>query len=361
MDEQDAGGHSAFRFHGTWREFAAIAFPNLLLTIVTLGVYRFWAKTRERKYLWGRTQFIDERLEWTGTGLELFFGFLLVLVLFFGPYFFVSLVLNRLVFDNQPGLAGALLLGVFVLTFYLGGVALFRALRYRMGRTYWHGIRGGSDDRGWSYGWSYVWKWAVGYLVLGLLVPWAMIQLWNERWNQMSFGPFRFRAEGDAGDLMKRYLLFYAAPFVFFAAALVFGILMAASGIAEGDSDVVTAGAVIGFVLFFLGFYALIGFIALFYYAKYFRVAISGLSLENLDFRFDASTQDWFKLFLVDILLVVGTLGIGWIFLTYRHWKFFVTHMEAYGEIDLDRLTQSDTQRSKHGEGLLDAFDMGAF
>ena len=83
---------------------------------------------------------------------------MLVLVLFFGPYFFVSLVLNRLVFDNQPGLAGALLLGVFVLTFYLGGVALFRALRYRMGRTYWHGIRGGSDDRGWSYGWSYVKK-----------------------------------------------------------------------------------------------------------------------------------------------------------------------------------------------------------
>ncbi len=356
MDEHDAGGHSAFRFHGTWREFAPIAFTNLLLTIVTLGVYRFWAKTRERKYLWNRTQFIDERLEWTGTGLELFFGFLLVMVLFFGPYFVVSLVLNRLIVDNDPGMAALLFFGVFVLTFYLGGVALFRALRYRLGRTYWHGIRGGSDTNGWAYGWSYVWKWTVGYLIFGLLVPWAMIQLWNERWNKMSFGPYRFRAEGDSSDLMKRYLLFYAAPFII----AVVGGIFAASAIGLAPEDVSVRNVLAG-LAFFVSIWIILGLIALFFYAKYFRLAISGLSLERLDFRFDASTKDWFKLFLVDVLLVIGTLGIGYIFLSYRHWKFFVTHMEAFGEIDLDLLTQSETQRSRHGEGLLDAFDVGAF
>ena len=30
------GGESAFVFEGNWREFAPIAFTNLLLTIVTL-------------------------------------------------------------------------------------------------------------------------------------------------------------------------------------------------------------------------------------------------------------------------------------------------------------------------------------
>jgi hypothetical protein len=44
----------------------------------------------------------------------------------------------------------------------------------------------------------------------------------------------------------------------------------------------------------------------------------------------------------------------------YRNWKFFVDHMEAYGEINIDELTQSETIVSKHGEGLLDAFDVGA-
>ena len=35
-------------------------------------------------------------------------------------------------------------------------------------------------------------------------------------------------------------------------------------------------------------------------------------------------------------------------------------HLEVYGEVNLDHLTQSDTDISKHGEGLLDAFDVGA-
>lgn len=40
--------------------------------------------------------------------------------------------------------------------------------------------------------------------------------------------------------------------------------------------------------------------------------------------------------------------------------KFFVVHMEAFGEVNLDRMTQSETQTASHGEGLLDAFDVGA-
>ena len=77
MDQETTGGASAFAFSGTWREYAPIAFTNLLLIIVTLGIYRFWATTRTRQYLWSRTRFVDERLEWAGTGLELFIGFLM--------------------------------------------------------------------------------------------------------------------------------------------------------------------------------------------------------------------------------------------------------------------------------------------
>ena len=36
MQGHDQG--SAFGFEGSWREFAPIAFTNLLLTIVTLGI-----------------------------------------------------------------------------------------------------------------------------------------------------------------------------------------------------------------------------------------------------------------------------------------------------------------------------------
>jgi len=99
---------SAFEFHGNWKEFAAIAFPNLLLTIVTLGIYRFWATKRERDYLWSETQFIDERLEWTGTGMELFIGFLMVFFLILLPFGLIQFVSQSAIFRGNEVAAAAI-------------------------------------------------------------------------------------------------------------------------------------------------------------------------------------------------------------------------------------------------------------
>ena len=103
-----------------------------------------------------------------------------------------------------------------------------------------------------------------------------------------------------------------------------------------------------------------LGLIAVAFYAKFYREVVGATRWRSLHFSFEASTMDWVKLLIGDALLVVFTLGLGFVFLSYRHWKFFMTHLEAGGEILLDELTQSQTRTAKHGEGLLDAFDMGA-
>ena len=58
-----------------------LVFKTGLLTILTLGIYRFWQTTRIRQYLWGSTSANDSALEYTGTGLEKFIGFLIALVI----------------------------------------------------------------------------------------------------------------------------------------------------------------------------------------------------------------------------------------------------------------------------------------
>lgn len=347
---------SAFGFDGNWKEYAPIALTNLLLTIVTLGFYRFWATTRTRRYLWSRTRFIDDRLEWTGTGKELFLGFLMVLLLLGLPFLILQFGVQALAMRGMGGAAAVVGFAAFLTIFYFVGVARFRALRYRLGRTYWHGIRGGSDDTGWKYGWSYIWKTIVGFIAFGLLVPRATMSLWNERWNKMSFGPFSFECGGDYRPTMWKYITIYIVP-IFVVGFL--GLFLDA-GMKSLMSDNQTAGLALGIFLA-VALYAGIGIMAVRYYASFFQEGIAGLGLSTLDFQFNASTWDWVKLLLGDIALVIGTLGVGLIFLQYRHWKFFITHLEAYGEIDLDALTQSDTKVSKHGEGLLDALDVGAF
>jgi uncharacterized membrane protein YjgN (DUF898 family) len=397
------GPASAFSFHGNWVDFMKIAAPNLLLTIVTLGIYRFWATTRERQYLWSQTQFIDERLEWTGTGMELFIGFVMVFFLIGVPFTILQLVAQGMIFQGEPVLAGVLTLVMFMIIFYLTGVAYYRALRYRLSRTYWRGIRGGSDDPGFAYGLSYIWKNVVATIPIFLLYPWASMSLWNERWSKMSFGPYQFVSTADWTKLMKRYLLFYLVPFLLFVAGIYIG-YMEATG--NGRSGIGAAGevAAIGFIfVLIIALYIILPVAALLYYSKFFRVAVAGLRLGELEFEFKARSPDWILFFLanwviwglaaglafapismligstfdpdmfqgsmsiavISTLILSGVLGVVAIGLAnaliqYRSWRFFVTHMEAYGEVNLDRMSQSETVVSGHGEGLLDAFDVGA-
>jgi uncharacterized membrane protein YjgN (DUF898 family) len=344
------------RFTGDWREFLPIAFTNLLLTIVTLGIYRFWAKARERRYLWSRTLFIEDNLEWTGTGKEMFIGFLLVILIFLPVALLAQFAVEALLLRGET--AGAALLGVtfYAALFYLIGVAKFRALRYRLSRTYWRGIRGGSEDRGWRFGVNFVWKTVVGIFLLGFLVPWAMTSLWNDRWNRMSFGQHEFDARADTDGLFGRWLFVYLVPVV----GGVVGMTAAAglAGTAPGTQP--SSATLLAFALVPLVIY--VGFLlaSLSYYAAFYRQVASATRIAGLEFAFTARTKDWLKLILGNIGLVIVTLGFGLIFLGYRNWSFVVRHSEAYGLVDLDELHQSTTRAPGEAEGLADAFDIGA-
>jgi len=362
-DEQAAT--RAFRFTGRWQDYAPIAFTNLLLTIVTLGVYVFWARTRTRRYLWSRTQFIDDRLEWTGTGLELFVGYLLAFVLFVVPFGVINLVLQGVMMRGHQGAAGLMVGLLYLAILYLFGVARFRALRYRLSRTLWHGIRGGSDDQGVVYGWSYFWRTLLSFLTIYLMTPWAMAKLWNQRWNAMSFGSLPFRSHARWQPVFKRFLLFYVVPI---ALSFVVGILIAIfAGVAAAlksdappTSGMIVTIALAG-VLFYILFFGVLGLVAMAFYAAFFREAIGATSLGKLEFGFEASTMDWVKLYLGNLGLTVVTFGVGYIFVPNRNWAFFIRHLAAYGEVEIDTLTQSRTREPGQGEGLLDAFDVGAF
>lgn len=355
--ETAAAGGSAFEFTATWRDYAPIALSNLALTIVTLGVYRFWAKARERRYLWSHTRFIDDRLEWTGTGTEMFVGFLIVAVVLAPALLFVNFGLQAMVLRGQGGLAAVLVLGLYLVFGMLYGFARFRALRYRLSRSWWHGIRGGSDDPGFTYAWSSLWKNVVGTLALALLVPWAMTRLWNERWSAMSFGSHDFQCDVTTQGLKRRWVAIMAVPVV---AAIMLAILAGYIGDTAAPGSPPTAGMMAGIIFSFILIYALVALIGLGYYAAFLRNAIDELTLGGLHFSFGARSKDWLLLFLGDVALVIGTLGIGIAFLGYRHWSFLIRHLDAAGAIDLDTLKQSETRSPTDAEGFATAFDVGA-
>lgn len=50
-------------YTGDGNEIFKLALKTSALTLVTLGIYRFWAKTRIRKYIWSSAEVDGDRFE----------------------------------------------------------------------------------------------------------------------------------------------------------------------------------------------------------------------------------------------------------------------------------------------------------
>ena len=192
-------------YDGLRGPLAKMAISIALLTLMTLGFYRFWGKTRVRRYLCSRVSFLGDRAEYTGTGQELLFGFLaaiLVLALLAGSFAGIEIALGV----GHPVHLAALAvypLVMLVLVF----VAQYRARRYRLSRIRWRGSRFAQDGSSLRYallglGWG-----TISLLTLGIAYPLYRTRLQRYRATHTSFGTQGFRFDGRAVELMKTWLV----------------------------------------------------------------------------------------------------------------------------------------------------------
>jgi uncharacterized membrane protein YjgN (DUF898 family) len=120
----------ALRFTGSGSEYFRIWIVNLLLCVVTLGLYYPYAVARRRAYFYGNTRVGDDPPAFHGRGATLFKGYLIALLLL-GAYF------------GSREASLTLAVGVLALIVALAP-ALFRSgQRFRMANTSWRGLRMG--------------------------------------------------------------------------------------------------------------------------------------------------------------------------------------------------------------------------
>lgn len=337
-----ASADRAVHFSGTWQEFLPIALINLLLTIVTLGIYRFWAQARVRRYLWSHTRLIDDELQWTGTGGEMFIGFLMVIGVMIA---WGALIIGGMLLLGEWFMFVGLL-AFYVFIFWAVNFAQFRALRYRLSRTYWRGIRGGSEENGVGYGWAAFGRFFVAGLTAGIMTPMAIVENWNDRMNAMWFGPHRLSSGVTTEGLYSRWFAVLGAYVIG-----LFGI----GWLAE------RMGSEFGSGLGLAAFAVAVTFALVAFWALFFRKAAADFEMGGISAGFDVSTVEWLKFYARIIGLTIITVGFGALLWRFWRWKFVMDRLALYGEIDLDTLTQSTTTSPKDAEGFADAFDIGAF
>src|SRR5262245_52016259 len=112
--------------------FVKLIFKNGLLILLTTSIYRFWARTNMRRYLWNNVVIGGEPLEYTGRGIELFIGFLIASSILF-PVFLLYTALQFLLMNSDWGLYALGFLYVAAIM-VLTQVAIYRMRRYKLTR-----------------------------------------------------------------------------------------------------------------------------------------------------------------------------------------------------------------------------------
>lgn len=208
------------RFDGPRGELLLLLIKNFFLNLVTLGIYRFWARTHVRAYFWRNVAIDGEPLEYIGRGLELFIGFLIVYGILVSVVIPFSIL--QLVFAGYGTIVDVTVQVAYVgVLFILLQIAVFRARRYRLTRTIWRGVRCGQDGEWARYlGISVVYS-ILSFVTLGFAHPWRKIALHTYLMNNTRFGRQHFQFKGAGWDLFRYKAIALVARYAIIALIVV--------------------------------------------------------------------------------------------------------------------------------------------
>ena len=192
-------------FYGSGETLFGIHILNLFLTLVTFGVYSFWARVKVRNYIWGQLEFAKDRFSYHGTGEETFKGWLKAAGFFGIPYILSNHGPQWLGWSPiLIGLGGLFSLLLMVIFFPM---AVVGSRRYRLSRTAWRGIR---------FSFRKTWReylplsWGGNILViltLGLYAPFYEMRREKFLISNTYVGDRHFEFDGEGNDLFGYYLL----------------------------------------------------------------------------------------------------------------------------------------------------------
>ncbi|MGM9482710.1 YjgN family protein [Roseateles sp. NT4] len=315
------------RFTGSGSEYFRIWSVNLLLILVTLGLYLPFAKARRIRYFYANTLVDGQALSFHGDPWKMFRGFLL-------------LVLLMAVYSAAGHLSGT---AAFVAFLILCAVwpALWRAsLQFRLGNTSWRGLRmrfdgslrdaylacapsylpaiclvGGATSldpealkaaEGFTPGMAI---YSIGAMCMTLFAPWSLTLFKRYQHNGYRIAGQHSRIKLSVAKL---YLLSLKTMGVGFLPLLLGGVVVVcigAAGVLGGGQKTLLAGVLVGVGI---GLMYLLMFVVVLPYgaARMQNLAWNGTRSEALAFRSRLKFRALFGLTLKNWLLTALTLSL---------------------------------------------------
>ncbi len=307
-----------FQFLGQGLELFKIQLINIILTVLTLGLYYPWAKARTLTYLYNQTHFEDSPFSFTGTGKEMFKGFIKAFVLLLAWYALLvySLSTGELAFFQL------IILGFYVFLLVLMPFILHSSYRYRMAKSNWRGIRFGYVGERGELVKIFLKGIFLTIITLGFYGPWFTINVRRYMLSNVRIGNASFQYDAAGGDY---FWLNFKGYFL---------------------------------TLFTFGIY-------FFWWQRdVFRFFVDNLRIEQGDkalfLHSRAEAVDFFELIVLNFLLVAFTFGLGTPWATTRTLQFVTRNILINGYVSFEELEQAqEAYNDATGEEFSDLLDFG--
>jgi uncharacterized membrane protein YjgN (DUF898 family) len=339
-----ARGPEPLIFTGQWQEYFKIWIVNVLLTIVTLGVYAAWAKVRKKRYFYANTQLFGHTFEYLADPVRILIGNIIVVVLFFAYAF--SGVISPLV------QAPFVLLVMLLVPFFI-----CRSLRFNARNSAWRGLRFGFNG---GYGrafFAFVILPLGAALTLGALHPYGAKVRKEFVMGNHTFGTTPFAMQAPVGAFYRIYLvgvLFFLPIVVIYGAMIAYAVSASQGGPQEPPPVAAIAGFFVAIPLAVVGTF--------FLRARIFNLAWNHTSLAGHRFVANLRARDLVITHFVNSLVVGLTLGLLHPWAVCRMVQLQLAALQVVPEGSLDDFvaaTQQDVGAIGESAGDFLDFDIG--
>jgi uncharacterized membrane protein YjgN (DUF898 family) len=332
-----AQGSQSLVFHGEGREFFKIWIVNLVLSVLTLGIYSAWAKVRTQRYLHANTELAGARFEYHASPRSILVGRTLMLLL--GG---TAVVLGQ---SGNP-LAFGFLLAAAALVPWL----VANSMRFRAGVVSWRGVRFAWTGKTSKVYGTLLWVGFLTVITFGIYYFAARHRIKRLLPDALHFGDVPFESHSTAGMFFGPHWYFF---FVTGTGSKLLDVVAAQLQERWGPEVVNLVGAALAGWLVFVAYKLL--------EARLSQIIHNNTRIGNLHIENTASFKELFRLYFFNALWTGLTLGMYWPWALVREMHYRMAHITVLG--DVEQLHAHSTQAQAQGAfgqeaaGLLD-FDV---
>ncbi len=347
-----AVSRSFLEFRGSGREYFGIWIVNLVLSIITLGIYIPWARVRTRRSFYRNTLLDGHSFDYLADPKRLLIGYLIVGVFFI--LYSISDIIHPLVALGVVGVFAAVFPWVrYKSARFLAANSAYRNIRFRF-----NGSLGG------AYAAYLGWPLLVP-LTLGLLGPFIVFQQKKYFFDNFSLGSFRSEFRGRPGFF---FAVLYALGF---AVLLLIAGVTAIAGLMRTSSESATSTATpeelpdeFGWIIailplaFYLIPFFLFGVWAVLSRNYCWNNAVLNPGPNEVRFESRLRINHYLWIFISNIALVIVTFGLFAPWASVRMYRYRTSCLSVHGATSLDELVaEISAEPNAVGDAASDLFD----